>query len=1621
MVVPNKGSILFNRYNVEEFIGEGSTGQVYLVSDTNSRTKKAIKLIDVEKHKFPLEAVLRFRSESEFLKSIHHQNIIKYYDFCQDENLYGLVTGYNPGGTLQKYILANKTLELNTLLDILVQISGALHEIHTAGLVHHDLKSANIIFNDQQPRPNLHILDFGLSHLIEHQQNRVTGTLAYMAPEITGILKKVVDHRADLYSLGIIAYELATNSLPFNNPEPAILMHQHLAETPISPIEINKSIPLVLNNMILKLLRKDPVDRYNSAQGFLRDLNKLIRYHDKNGNHKTEFKIALEDQWDSFPAENPFIGRKQIIQQLDHFSQSAKTICLIEGARGIGKSSLVKKFYNDSKANPKMDVFFFRPHKEEKPVRLSGLSGLLQSILEFIINEPWDKQTERIEKLKALTQNEFYTLLKILPELEQICKSHNIEFKKTKINDPLLLCQRLLEYKIKQGQHIVLLIDDVQYLDEQSLNIIYDVSKKIEATRISLIISYNSELVPIANKSLIKKLENDVSVLRINLEPFLESQTAELLQELFSHSLADLPQLLEPLQDVSGGNPRRLRNLLQDLIDSELLYLEGKTWKTKSDQALEFIINNKNQDSGHVLKHFSEDELEVLQRGSIFHRAFSIPAILALEKTKVKKSIEKLKSDQESTESILKILDKARAPGIITVDSKNLYSFRDHSLRTFIREQIDEKTRKSYHHGVAMFLHKNILNQSSLAIYDIAHHYDRAGKDYQAMRHYVLAARLTDDQNYQNKQSQIYYNLAANKIRAGKVESIATKKKFDILFTSAFHNYTINAASFDTGADIRLLQDLIENNKTRKLKLLTLKANHAFNTGDRKAMVSFAEQAMNISGVSKDNFYYLNCLTLLGIVPSGKSFTERAAIMEQIVETSFNQNNFNDIGRSLTILVNMLAYIGEFNKAQTWIQKAQTIIKKQSPNDIVAVFFAKGMLYIEKGSFSNFRKIEKDLKVILEKLPAMSRYFLEAHSARVYAMLGEFKPALIIFERLLDNQEKSVQKVIAIVAYYGRMILANKMEEHQLALDYFDIATEFLKLRPDPYKQAELDLEAAYACVSLGRFETAKMHIDSAITAASELNSKTLNTHVEFYKAFYDWHQNKNKKALDEAKKAVQTFQKIGAEGWAEIYSGEITKWERGNISSSGSTVQTSSPESRELYQLLEINQKISSMLDSQSLLKEVLSGAMRITGAQHGYLFLTSNLKEPELSLDSRGQKIPAKNQSFSKHVVSKCEKTTQSITTRDAIQEKKWNTFESIIAHEMKSILAVPILHQGELHGILYLDNHAASSVFSVRDTQIVENFAIQAAIAMYNARLFEREKIARTQTESTLAIFERFIPKNFTDRFAEGNVESLKAGLSKEENLTILFSDIRNFTSLSESMDVSNLFILLNDYLKFMELPIRNARGFVDKYIGDAIMAIFDQTPTDAIEAAIGMQRALRKLNYLKKKRNAVTLDTGIGINTGVSMIGVIGSRDRIDTTVMGDTVNTASRIEALTKIYKTPILISEETWNTARHRENLNIRFVDSVRILGKKKNTNIYEVFNQNDKNDIELKIKYRNLFEDAWQTYSNSDWLGATILFKEYQKLVINDELPQVFLDRIAILETRNPVDWDGIYLQDAK
>ena len=146
-----------------------------------------------------------------------------------------------------------------------------------------------------------------------------------------------------------------------------------------------------------------------------------------------------------------------------------------------------------------------------------------------------------------------------------------------------------------------------------------------------------------------------------------------------------------------------------------------------------------------------------------------------------------------------------------------------------------------------------------------------------------------------------------------------------------------------------------------------------------------------------------------------------------------------------------------------------------------------------------------------------------------------------------------------------------------------------------------------------------------------------------------------------------------------------------------------------------------------------------------------------------------------------------------------------------------------------------------------------------------------------------------------------------------MTVLFADIRRFTSLSEELSVDATFGFLNDYLKAVTPSIRQHNGFIDKYIGDAIMALYPGDPTDAVRSALAIQEALTEYNDHRVVNGQAPVNVGIGIHTGDVMLGTVGSQDRLDTTVIGDTVNIAARLEELTKRSNSSIIVSEDVKN------------------------------------------------------------------------------------------------------------
>ena len=261
-------------------------------------------------------------------------------------------------------------------------------------------------------------------------------------------------------------------------------------------------------------------------------------------------------------------------------------------------------------------------------------------------------------------------------------------------------------------------------------------------------------------------------------------------------------------------------------------------------------------------------------------------------------------------------------------------------------------------------------------------------------------------------------------------------------------------------------------------------------------------------------------------------------------------------------------------------------------------------------------------------------------------------------------------------------------------------------------------------------------------------------------------------------------------------------------------------------------------------------------------------------------------------------------------------------------------------------------------------------------------------------------RFVPRQFLHLLGHNDIRNVELGQQVECKMTVLFSDLRDFTALSESMSPQENFNLLNSYLMQMEPVIAAHGGFIDKYVGDAIMALFPDSPDDAVRGALAMLGKLDEYNAGRQRAGYRPVKIGIGINTGIVIIGTIGGIGRMDGTVIGDAVNLAARMERLTKDYDVPLLISEYTLYSLENAAPYSIRFLDRTRVRGKQDTQSVYEVF---DADTPPLRIAKREnlkLFEHATACYHLDDIPAAAVLLEKTLALTPDDLAARAYLDR---------------------
>jgi serine/threonine protein kinase len=308
-------------------------------------------------------------------------------------------------------------------LRIAIEITRILEQLYQNQIIHKDVKLQNILVHPDTLK--IQLIDFSISTRIDSKNQEyfhpqgLEGTLAYMSPEQTGRTHRGIDYRTDLYSLGVTLYQLFTRKLPFQSSEPLELIHAHLALSPLPLVEIRPSLPLMLNNIVLKLMAKNPEERYQTPLGLLHDLEFCLEQWETLGDIPL-FPLATMDLNDHFIIPDKFYGRESELARLSLiFPDLESRIIVITGQSGMGKSSLVQEFYQKIFPTPgyfisgKFDQFI-----NNTPFG-GWVQGIKQLIQQFLTETPAkveDWKTKLIEALGEKTQ----VLLDVITDLKSL-------------------------------------------------------------------------------------------------------------------------------------------------------------------------------------------------------------------------------------------------------------------------------------------------------------------------------------------------------------------------------------------------------------------------------------------------------------------------------------------------------------------------------------------------------------------------------------------------------------------------------------------------------------------------------------------------------------------------------------------------------------------------------------------------------------------------------------------------------------------------------------------------------------------------------------------------------------------------------------------------------------------------------------------------------------------------------------------------------------------------------------------------------------------------------------------------------------------------------------------------
>jgi predicted ATPase len=734
------GSTLNNRYRLDEQLGEGGAGVVYKAEDMQLSRTVAIKIL-IGDRQMADEKLERFRSEARSVARLNHPNIITLYDYAEEGGRPYLVIEYIPGQDLWELdnSFAPGLMPVEKSVAIINDVLAALDYSHAHRVIHRDLKPENVMIT---PEDQVKVMDFGLARIEGQsrltQDGLVAGTAAYLAPELA--IGETGDHRADLYAVGVILYELLTGRRPFSGDDPLTVISQHIHAPVVPPQHYTPSIPDDLQNVILKLLLKQPDDRYQTAGDTAKDLAPIMLRLQSNTSgqavsrtrtipslpvQQIPSQALLEriDRGKMFGREAELDELKQRWDMVRMGEYQQQPLVLISGEAGIGKTRLLRE----------LEVYTglrdgYRLHGVAREQDAGQPYAIVAAILRNYIKE----QSAEVlrQQMPGSIAGEVVKLVPLVGEkLGYIQPNAALEpaAERARLLDQVTTFLLNMAYE----QPTLLLLDDLHFADPGSLDILELLLRRARESSLLVAGAYRGVALSYSNPAnrLITKLEAQELAYRLPLRRLSQRVVQDMLEGLLGNAVSH--RFMESIYQATEGNPLFIEETIKSLaVDGQIRLNDGR-WE-QQNTTLFHVPGSIKTVLGKRLDFVKKQTLELLQLAAVIGRSF--PLNLLVEASPFDDDVIQWAIEEALSAQLIEVVKIVDQPlNTTSLEIVIYYQFQHALIRETLYEELRPLRRRQLHRRVANATEKLARNQTISNPAVLAHHFISGAQDERAV------------------------------------------------------------------------------------------------------------------------------------------------------------------------------------------------------------------------------------------------------------------------------------------------------------------------------------------------------------------------------------------------------------------------------------------------------------------------------------------------------------------------------------------------------------------------------------------------------------------------------------------------------------------------------------------------------------------------------------------------------------------------------------------------------------------------------------------------------------------------------------------------------------------------